>query len=119
MAINIDTLVSNEFSRSAADQLTKIIGKPASQVRSGVDTAVTEILDGFSLMARSEAGRQSIYDAARYSDDALIDDPAVFFSGKDQQSVLRDSNSALGSLLGSGRRDSIAEAVRTLSLIHI
>ena len=71
MAINIDTLVHNEFGRSASDQLEKIIGKPSGQVQSGVDRAITEVLDGFSVLAREEAGRQSIYEAARYCDDGL------------------------------------------------
>ena len=59
MAINIDTLVHNEFGRSASDQLERIIGKPSGQVQSGVDRAITEVLDGFSVLAREEAGRQS------------------------------------------------------------
>ena len=115
MAINIDTLVHNEFSRSAADQLEKITGKPANQVKSGVDRAVTEILDNLSLMAREESGRQTIYEASRYCDDGLIDDPAIFFSGKDQQTAISDSNNALSGLLGSNTRSGITEAVRSTS----
>ena len=115
MAINIDTLVHNEFSRSAADQLEKITGKPANQVKSGVDRAVTEILDNLSLMAREESGRQTIYEASRYCDDGLIDDPAIFFSGKDQQAAISDSNNALSGLLGGNTRSGITEAVRSTS----
>ena len=117
MAINIDTLVHNEFSRSATDQLGKITGKPENQVRSGVDRAVTEILDNLSLMAREESGRQTIYEASRYSDDGLIDDPAIFFSGKDQRAAISASNNSLGALLGGNTRSNIVEAVRSSSAL--
>ena len=113
MAINIDTLVHNEFGRSATDQLEKIIGKPREQVQSSVDCAITEVLDGFSLVAREEAGRQSLYEAARYCDDGLIDDPAVFFAAKDKRAVIAENNDALGTLVGTARRDSISAQVRS------
>jgi len=113
MAINIDTLVHNEFGRSATDQLEKIIGKPREQVQSSVDRAITEVLDGFSLVAREEAGRQSLYEAARYCDDGLIDDPAVFFAAKDKRAVIAENNDALGTLVGTARRDSISAQVRS------
>ena len=45
MAINIDTLIHNEFGRSASDQLEEITGKPSEQVQSGVERAITEVLD--------------------------------------------------------------------------
>lgn len=115
MAINIDTLVHNEFGRSATDQLEKIIGKPSGQVQSGVERAITEVLDGFSVTAREESGRQSIYEAARYCDDGLIDDPAVFFGVKDERAAIADSNNALGGLVGIAKRDHIAEAVKSAS----
>ncbi len=115
MAINIDTLVHNEFGRSASDQLEKLTGKSAGQVRSGVDRAITEVLDGFSIKAQDEAGRQALYEAARYCDDGLIDDPSIFFGAKDAQTALADSNNALGALLGSDKRDSIAAAVGSAS----
>jgi len=115
MAINIDTLVHNEFGRSATDQLEKIIGKPSGQVQSGVERAITEVLDGFSVMAREESGRQSIYEAARYCDDVLIDDPAVFFGVKDERTAIADSNNALGGLVGIARRGQITEAVKSAS----
>ncbi len=112
MAINIDTLVHNEFGRSAIDQLEKLTGKPTDQVRSGVDRAITEVLDGFSMKARDEAGRQSLYEAARYSDDGLIDEPALFFGGKDERTALADSNTALGKLLGDEKCAGIQAAIQ-------
>ena len=114
MAINIDTLVHNEFGRSATDHLATLIGKPTAQVKSGVERAVTEVLDGFSLMARDESGRQTIYEATRYCDDGLLDDPELFHRG-DERAAVNESNSALGTLLGAGNRDSISESVRSAS----
>ena len=114
MAINIDTLVHNEFGRSATDHLATQIGKPTAQVKSGVERAVTEVLDGFSLMARDESGRQSIYEATRYCDDGILDDPELFHR-EDEKAAINESNSALGALLGAGNRDNISEAVRSAS----
>ncbi len=115
MAINIDTLVHNEFSRSATDQLEKVIGKSPGQIKSGVDCAVTELLDGLSLMARDDAGRESIYEAARYCDDGLIDDSAIFFAGKDKETAISDSTNALSALVGTGKKESIIAAVEKAS----
>ena len=114
---NIDTLIHNEFGRSASDQLEEITGKPSEQVQSGVERAITEVLDGLSLLAREETGRQSIYEAARYCDDGLIDDPAIFFAAKEKHIAIADSNNALGALVGIAKRDSISQAVRNASTL--
>ena len=115
MAINIDTLVHNEFSGSAIDQLESLTGKPVGHIKAAVERAIAEILDGFSHKAREEAGRQSLYEAARYCDDGLIDDPGMFFGAKDKRTALADSNNALGVLIGDGKRADIVEAVRSAS----
>ena len=115
MAINLDNLVHNEFSGSAIDQLENLTGRPVGHIKAGVERAVAEILDGFSHKAREEAGRQSLYEAARYCDDGLIDDPDMFFGAKDKQTALADSNNALGALIGDGKRADIVEAVRSAS----
>jgi len=116
MAINIESLVHNDFGNSAVDQLSKMIDQPRSTIESGVNTAIAEVLDGFEYMSKDDDGRQTLYEAARYCDDGLLDEPAIFFAGRDDDfEALRDSNNALGGLVGIARRESISSQVSNVS----
>jgi len=116
MAINIESLIHNEFGRSAVNQLGNIIDQPQAAIESGVECAIAEVLDGFEYMSRDDDGRQTLYEAARYCDDGLLDDPAIFFAGRDDKfDALSDSNNTLGGLVGIARRESISSQVSNVS----
>lgn len=116
MAINIESLVRDEFGKSAVDQLGSLIDQPQATIESGVESAIAEVLDGFEYMSRDDDGRQTLYEAARYCDDGLLDEPAIFFAGKDDKlEALGDSNNALGGLVGIARRESISSQVSKAS----
>jgi len=115
MVRNIDTVVQKEFGATATKYLGTIIRQPAEQVSRAVEHAISEILDGLSIKARDEAGREAIYETARYNDDGLIDNPAYFFAGRDQLTATNDGNNTLALLLGIAKRDAIADSVKRKS----
>jgi chemotaxis protein MotB len=113
MKMNLFELVSKQHGAAATRFLGEVLQQNPDQLRGSVDSSINTVLDGFSSVAGSQGGRELLYEAVRYSDDAMVEDPAAAFRDRDSRDVFTEANNRLTGLVGISNKDQMVASLRS------
>ncbi len=113
MKLNLFELVRDQHGAAATSFLGELLQQQPDQLRGNVDSSIGTVLDGFSTVAGDHGGRELLYEAIRYCDDTVVEDPAVMFRDRDSRDVFTESNNRLASLVGISNKKQMIETLQS------
>ena len=115
MNMNLINLVRDQFGNTAKTHLGSLLGQNPDNLASGIDDSIGAVLDGFSNVARDADGREVLYEAVRYCDESVVDNPAVMFENRDAREVFTESHQRLAGLVGTDTKDNMVREIQSSS----
>jgi chromosome segregation ATPase len=112
MNMNLFEMVRDQHGAAATNFLGELLQKQPEQLRGEVDSSIGTVLDGFSTVAKDQGGRELLYEAIRYCDDSVVEDPAVMFRDRDSREVFTEANNRLASLVGISNKNQMVETLQ-------
>ena len=106
-------LDSYQFGSAAKDHLGGLLGRQPESLASSVDDSIGVVLDGFSTVAGDAGGREVLYEAVRYCDDAVVENPAKLFENRESRDVFVEANNRLAGLVGVAKKDKMVEGLKS------
>lgn len=113
MNMNLFNLVRDQFGSAAKDHLGGLLGRQPESLASSVDDSIGAVLDGFSTVAGDAGGREVLYEAVRYCDDAVVENPAKLFENRESRDVFVEGNNRLAGLVGVAKKDQMVEGLKS------